>query len=72
MWGSFSTKVQAPDREDEITKRTQPGGSLQFYVNADSDILFGDRDIVGVNFGNKNGICAPTINTSGYYISLFI
>ena len=67
MWASFSTTVQAPDRLDEIINRVQPGGSLQFYANADSDILFGDREIIGVNFGNKNGICAPSSNIAGYY-----
>ena len=71
MWGSFSSTVQAPDRKDEITNKVQPGGSLQFYANADSDILFGDRQIMSVNFGNKNGICAPASNTVGninYYL----
>ena len=37
MWGSFSTTVRAPDRRDEITNRVQPGGSLSFYANADSE-----------------------------------
>lgn len=58
LLGSFSTTVQAPDRWDSIFKRNQPGGSLQFYANADSDILFGERNLVSINFANKNGICA--------------
>jgi hypothetical protein len=67
LWGSFSTTIQAPDRYDEITKRIQPGGSLEFYANADSDILFGERDVISVNFGNKNGICSPTTKTSAHF-----
>ena len=67
LWGSFSTTVQAPDRYDEITKRTQPGGSLEFYANADSDILFGEREVISVNFGNKNGVCSPSTKTSAHF-----
>lgn len=69
MWGSFSATVIAPDYTDEITGKKNPGGSLTMYAEADSDIIFGARDIISVNFGNKNGICAPLGKTSGYFDS---
>jgi len=58
------TIIIAPDTTDAL-ERLQPGGSLQFYPNADAQMLFGERDILGVSFANKNGICAPLSNSTG-------
>jgi len=66
MWSSYSSLIQAPDAED-AKGNVIPGGSLQFYPNADAGAVLGDRDIISVNFGNKNGICAPVSKTSASF-----
>jgi hypothetical protein len=40
-----------------------------YQVNADSNVVFGERDIVSVNFGNKDGLCYPQV---GFIIRLII
>jgi len=67
LWSSYSSIIRAPDVVDAQTGEVLPGGSLQFYAEADSDIIFGERDILSTNFGNKNGACAPMSNTKSFF-----
>jgi len=66
LWCSYFSKTQAPDTVDARGK-VIPGGSLQFYPNADPEIIFGERAIVDANFGNKNGACSPTSSTTARF-----
>lgn len=57
MWGSFAITVNSPK-----------GGTMKFYANADSDVIFGENgDIVSAGFGNKFGLCQPAQDTTAVF-----
>jgi hypothetical protein len=66
MFSSYYVTIHGPISED-LNGDVIPGGTLEFYAAADSDILLGQRRIVSATFGNQfHGICDPA-NMNSYF-----